>query len=53
MALKELELWLTAYYEKSTASMFMADLLFAFQDYQYLYMVYEMIDGFTLDDVMR
>lgn len=35
------------------ASLFFADLLFAFQDYQYLYMVYDQIEGFTLDTVLK
>ena len=31
----------------------MGNLLFSFQDYQFLYMVYEHVEGFTLDSVLR
>lgn len=53
VAMKELELWLRTYEEDSAAGMFMSGLLFAFQDYQFLYMVYDYADGFTLDTVLR
>ena len=51
--MKELELWLRVYEEDNLAAIFMGGLLFAFQDYQFLYMVYAYVDGFTLDTVLR
>ncbi len=33
--------------------LFLAELCFAFQDYQYLYMVFKKVDGFTLDTVFK
>lgn len=41
------------YEENNIASLYFADLLYAFQDYQYLYMVFKYIDGFTLDTVFK
>ena len=53
MALKELQLWQNVYNENNIASLFFAQLMYAFQDYQYLYMVYKYSHGHTLDVVLR
>jgi hypothetical protein len=52
-AYKELELWINVYKEKHVASQFFINLLFVFQDYQYLYMIYEYVEGFTMDSVLK